>query len=143
MTDSAVVALGVAVAMIYDRRTGYGCGGLITPGVTALTLYHPARALWGLAAALVVWGLLELGVRRFGWYGRQRMGWALLLSLALRGLAGSLSPEALWIGWVVPGLVAADIQRQGLVETLSAAATATVVTAFGAQGMALVLSWWR
>ncbi len=143
MTDSAtlVLALGVAVAMIWDKRTGLGCGGLVTPGVTALSLYDPSRALFGLAMALMVWPLLALGARRFGWYGRQRVGWAMLLALGLRALTGHFTPDPLWIGWAVPGLVAADIQRQGLPETLAGAASASLVTAFGAELLALAAGW--
>ena len=56
-------------------------------------------------------------MRIFGLYGRQRISIALLLAVLLRLVSSSYLP---WIGWVVPGLIAADMQRQGVVPTVLA-----------------------
>ena len=113
------LALGIAASMLWDRRTGFASGGLITPGVLALSLYDPMRVSLGLAISFAVWGALEFLVRRFGLYGRARIGAAMLLALALRAFSGHFSPEAFWFGWVVPGLIAADMQRQGALRTIT------------------------
>ena len=135
MNNSILLTLGVGIAlsMVYDRRTGYGSGGLISAGLAALSLYSPLRVLCSVAAALVIWRLLDFGVKRWGWYGRSRLGWAMLMALVLRCAAGFFIQPVSWIGWVVPGLVAADMQRQGAVETLSALASVSVATAFAAE----------
>jgi len=74
-------------------------------------------------------------VRAAGLYGRQRTGAALLIALAVRVAAGRFLPVAdLWVGWVVPGLVGADMQRQGALPALGA----TLATAM-ASGMAALL----
>ena len=36
----------------------------------------------------------------------------------------------MWFGWVVPGLIAADMQRQGALETLASLAVTSVMTGF-------------
>lgn len=113
------IALGVAFSMLWERRTGFSSGGLVAPGVLALSLYAPGRVSAGIGIALCVWGALELLSRRFCLYGRMRVGTAMLAALVLRAAVGQLSPEPFWFGWVVPGLVAADMQRQGFFPTLA------------------------
>ena len=61
----------------------------------------------------------------------------MLIALALRALTGHFSPDPLWFGWVVPGLIAADIQRQGAAETVS---SLLIVAAAAAFSMELIYS---
>lgn len=130
-----VVGLGIALGMIFFHRTGYSPGGIITPGLLALELPSPERVAGVFLFAWVVSLVLELVVRAAGLYGRQRTGAALLIALAVRVAAGRFLPVAdLWVGWVVPGLVGADMQRQGALPTLGA----TLATAM-ASGMAALL----
>ncbi|MEG1800087.1 MAG: poly-gamma-glutamate biosynthesis protein PgsC/CapC [Synergistaceae bacterium] len=132
MTDNITLtlALGIALSMIWEKRTGFASGGLIAPGVAALTLYDPYRLLLGLGLSFAVWIIMELLSRRFTVYGRQRIGMAMLIALALRVLTGHFSPDPLWFGWVVPGLIASDIQRQGVVETVSSLLIVAAAAAF-------------
>ena len=139
MTDNITLtlAIGIAFSMLWERRTGWASGGLIAPGVAALTLYDPYRLLLGVALSFAVWGVVEVSSRYFTLYGRQRIGWAMLIALALRALTGHFSPDPLWFGWVVPGLIAADIQRQGAAETVS---SLLIVAAAAAFSMELIYS---
>ena len=67
-----------------------------------------------------------------GLYGRQRLAFALLTAALLRGLLlqADLLPGALvaGYGWLLPGLVAADMQRQGVVPTALALTAVTALT---------------
>lgn len=122
------------LGMFYYHRTGWACGGIITPGIVAIYIANPDKLAVSLAAALVTWGLLELLVRQFNLYGRQRLASAMLIALALRyPLVSVLGEASLWLGWVVPGLVGADIQRQGLLPTLTAVVAVSAVTAMAVQ----------
>jgi poly-gamma-glutamate biosynthesis protein PgsC/CapC len=126
------------LGMFYYQRTGWACGGIITPGIVAIYIANPDKLAVSLAAGLVTWMLLELLVRQFSLYGRQRLASAMLIALALRyPLVSVLGESSLWLGWVVPGLVGADIQRQGLVPTLTAVVAVSVVTAMAVQ----ILQW--
>lgn len=127
------IGIGIAVSMICDWRTGYGSGGLVSAGTIALTLYSPLRVGVSLLAALLIWPLLDFAVGRWGLHGRARVGWAMLMALALRLAAGNFVQPLPWLGWVIPGLIAADMQRQGVVETLSALTAVSVLTAFASQ----------
>ena len=82
--------------------------------------------------------LLELLVRFSGVYGRQRLAAAMLIALAIRYPVVSFGGEvSLWLGWVVPGLVGADMQRQGVLTTLAGAlavGSAAAMTVYLLQG---------
>ncbi len=124
------LAIGMLLGMLYYHKTGWACGGIITPGVIAMYIGDPWKIGVSLAAGLVAWLILEALVRLTGVYGRQRLAAALLIALALRyPLVTVWGETSLWLGWVVPGLVAADMQRQGVVSTLAAIVAVSVAAA--------------
>jgi poly-gamma-glutamate biosynthesis protein PgsC/CapC len=128
--ETFCLAVGMLLGMLYYQRTGWACGGIITPGVIAMYIGDPVKVGVSLLAGLVTWGLLELLVRLTSVYGRQRLAAALLIALALRyPLVTVWGESSLWLGWVVPGLVGADLQRQGALPTLTAVASVSIATA--------------
>ena len=132
--ETFCLALGMLLGMFYYHKTGWACGGIITPGVIAMYIGDPGKVLVSIAAGLVTWVILELLVRFFSIYGRQRLAAAMLIALALRyPLVSVWGETSLWLGWVVPGLIGADIQRQGLTISLTAVAAVSVATAMGIQ----------
>ena len=132
--ETICLALGMLLGMFYYHKTGWACGGIITPGVIAMYIGDPAKVGVSIAAGLLTWMLLEVLVRFFSLYGRQRMAAAMLIALALRyPLVSVLGESSLWLGWVVPGLIGADIQRQGLLSTLTAVAAVSFATAMCVQ----------
>ncbi|MGI6075779.1 MAG: poly-gamma-glutamate biosynthesis protein PgsC/CapC [Pyramidobacter sp.] len=138
MNEFALVTLGIGIffSLIYEWRTGYGTGGLVSAGMLALSLYSPLRVLVCVATALLIWPVLAYPVRRYGIHGRARIGFAMLLALAVRLVSGRFIQPVPWVGWIIPGLIAADIQRQGPLETLCGLVSVSVLTAFAAQWIA-------
>lgn len=136
-----VLAIGIVCSILWEKRTGLGSGGLIAPGVLALSLYAPQRIAIGLFIAFGVWALLEIAVRCFYLYGRTRTGVAMLLALSALAVTGHYSPDPFWFGWVVPGLIAADMQRQGAIATVCSAFICSLATAFAVQLIALCTGW--
>jgi len=133
-----VIALGIALGLFYFHRTGYSPGGIITPGFIALELASPEKVAFALVSGCAVSALLFLAVRAWGLYGRQRTGVAMLIALALKIIAGSVLPALdLWVGWVIPGLIGADMQRQGVLPTIAASMSAAFAASFGA----VLFSW--
>ncbi|MDY3869395.1 MAG: poly-gamma-glutamate biosynthesis protein PgsC/CapC [Pyramidobacter sp.] len=135
MNDFMLLTLGagIAISMIFSWRTGYGSGGLVSAGVLALLLRSPLSVGACLAASLIVLPVLDFGVKRWGWYGRTRIGCAMILALAVRFVASRFFVPLPWAGFIIPGLIAADMQRQGVFETLSALTSVTILTAFAAE----------
>lgn len=132
--ETICLALGMLLGMFYYQRTGWACGGIITPGVIAMYIGDPGKVLVSIAAGLVTWVILDILVRFFSLYGRQRLATAMLIALALRyPLVSVWGETSLWLGWVVPGLIGADIQRQGVAITLTAVAAVSIATAMSVQ----------
>ena len=130
--ETFCLAAGMLLGMLYYQRTGWACGGIITPGVIAMYAGDPWRTGVALLAGMATWLLLEALVRFTGVYGRQRLAAAMLIALALRyPLVSVWGETSLWLGWVVPGLVGADMQRQGVLTTLSAVIAVSVAAALG------------
>lgn len=128
------------LGMFYYHKTGFACGGIITPGVIAMYIGDPWKVAVSLAAGLLTWIVLDVLVRLFRLYGRQRLAAAMLIALALRyPLVSVWGETSLWLGWVVPGLIGADIQRQGLAVTLAAVVAVSIATAMSVQLLQVIL----
>lgn len=137
--EGLVVGLGVLFGLIWSRRTGWSCGGLITPGLLALHAAEPHRVGSALLLGVLLAAPLGLLTRTLGLYGRERIGASMLLALSVRLALAPLVPPSLGIGWVVPGLVAADAERQGATMTLCGALSCTIAAVLAAgllRGMA-------
>jgi len=138
--ETFCLAAGMLLGMLYYHKTGWACGGIITPGVIAMYIGDPGKVGVSLTAGLITWVLLDLLVRFTGVYGRQRLAAAMLIALALRyPLVALWGETSLWLGWVVPGLIGADMQRQGVVITLAAVVAVSIVTVMTVQLLQLVL----
>ena len=132
--DGITIAIGILLGMFYFRQTGESPGGIITPGLVAMRFSNPQALCLSLGAALLLGVALRLFFRRFSVYGRQRVAFAMLCALAVRlALPGEWGGEGFpWLGWVVPGLVAADVERQGIAATFSGLASVSVAVSWGA-----------
>lgn len=128
---SLTIAIGIIFALFYSRRTGWSSGGLVTPGLLALQASSPWSFGAVLLLSLLFAALLRLLTKFFGIYGRERVGAVLLIALSFRLLfRNSPGVDAFWIGWIAPGLIAADIENQGALMTLAAVVSTSLATAF-------------
>lgn len=138
------LAFGILFGLFWSRRTGWNCGGLITPGILALHADTPLSCFYSLLLGVVLAPILHVLVQRKSLYGRERIGAAMLLAIAARCLCLHLFPSVsaavpLWLGWAVPGLIAADIERQGVCITLAGAVSTAVAAVFASSIAAM--SW--
>ena len=139
--------LGLMISLLFTGFTGLYPGGIIVPGYLALYLQHPLRIAGTIIVALLTLLCFRLASRYLILFGTRRFVfmifvagiWSLLwFRLFPVILPGSL--EFRVIGWVVPGLIANNFEKQGVVVTSASIATATVVTFFVAQ-IFHALSW--
>ena len=129
--ESITVGIGILVGLAWSRRTGWSCGGVITPGLLALYGGDPRRTALTLALGALLAPPLSAAARTFGLYGKERIGAAMLLALLSRLLLEMLFPLKLhWVGWIIPGLIAADCDRQGMGMTLCSTISCALVTVF-------------
>ena len=131
--ESLTVGLGVLWGLVWCRRTGWSCGGLVTPGLLALCAATPAKALFSLLLGLILTPVLAVVSHVLDLYGRERTGAAMLLSLTARLALLPFAPAPLWTGWVVPGLIAADSGRQGALMTICGAVSCSAAAVFSVE----------
>ena len=132
------VGLGLVVSLIFSETLGLAAGGMVVPGYLALMIHQPTRVLGTIAVALVTLGALKLLSRYTLLYGRRRIVVAVLVGFALGSLSRRLlvfhvpgAPAAPLdfqvIGFVIPGLIANWMERQGIVQTLCVMVTTAVL----------------
>lgn len=149
------IGLGLVVSLLFSELFGLAAGGLVVPGYIALHLTRPIDVAATLAAALLTFFLVRIVSTFAIVYGRRRtalmilVGYAtgILMNTILASafeaaaepaavhpgealdavLVGRTAIEASVIGYIVPGLVAIWLDRQGVVPTLAALLTSAVV----------------
>lgn len=124
------VILGVVVSILFSELTGLSPAGLIVPGYIALNLHSPQRIVYTLCIAAVSMLLCRLVGRFVILYGRRQFALAILmsfvLSIAVRE-SGLLPFSTDVIGCLLPGIIAREFDRQGVVKTVLSLAAATGV----------------
>src|SRR3990172_7769969 len=125
--------LGVLLSLAFVWLTGVFPGGIIVPSYLVLFLREPERIAGTLLAALLSMAAYRLPSRRLILFGRRRFAFLVLCGGLLAALGAGLLPllfpasvEFRVIGWVIPGLIAHHMERQGAVVTTAALVTATV-----------------
>lgn len=127
-----VILLGVIVGILFFELTGLSAAGLIVPGYIVLSLNAPLRVVYTLAIALAAAGTVRLLSRVTILYGRRRFAALVLLAYALHtliALSGVLPFRVDIIGCLIPGIIARDFDRQGVVKTLLSLAVVTALLA--------------
>lgn len=140
------LGLGVTISLALFQITGLSAGGVIAPGYIALVLDQPKILSTIAIAAFLAWGLVTALSRVLHLYGTRRFGVAILLALVLttgfQVLRGNFRPLGLeWggLGFIVPGLIAHQMDRQGPLRTLLMLAIAAPLTRLLAM---IVVPWW-
>jgi poly-gamma-glutamate biosynthesis protein PgsC/CapC len=150
------IGLGLVVSLLFSELFGLAAGGLVVPGYMALYLTSPVDVIATITAALFTFFLVRIASTFIIIYGRRRTasmilvgyvvgvlvnigiataieafeGTALLTQpddAALLAKVGRETIEAGVIGYIVPGLIAIWLDRQGVGPTLAALLTSAVV----------------
>jgi len=131
------IFIGLAVALLYIEATGIYPGGIIVPAFLAVTLDQPLRAAATVGVACLSLLLYKLLSRYFILFGRRRLVILLFLGGLLSQLFALAVPKLLAgpvelrvIGFIIPGLLASNLERQKLLPTLASLATVTAITYF-------------
>jgi len=129
------VGLGMVLSLLFTETVGLAAGGVVVPGYIAMSLQDPVRVLSTVLVALVTYGIIKILSRHILIYGRRLLIVSILLGYLI-GYATRLFPplpmnrsfiDITTIGYVIPGLIAYWLNRQGVVETLSAMIIVSVV----------------
>jgi poly-gamma-glutamate biosynthesis protein PgsC/CapC len=126
--------LGLLLSLAFIGLTGVYPGGIIVPSYLVLFLGEPTRLAGTLAAALLTLAVYLLASRWLILFGRRRFVFLIFVG-GLMAVAGQTflpllfpaSMEFAVIGWVIPGLIANHLERQGVVLTGASLILVTVL----------------
>jgi gamma-polyglutamate biosynthesis protein CapC len=131
---SVVLALGVGLvaSLALAEALSIAPGGYIVPGYIALNLNHPGRVLATIGVAIATLLVMRVVARFVILYGMRRFVLFLLagflLGLAYSALIEHVNQDPLEaVGFVVPGLIALWMERQGAIVTLGSLSAVAVV----------------
>jgi poly-gamma-glutamate biosynthesis protein PgsC/CapC len=119
------IGLGVAFSLIFHEVFGLAAGGIVVPGYIALNFHDPYKLVGTLIVSIVVWLCIKLIGQFIFIYGRRRMVLAVLLGFIIGYIskwifAKYADPVPLEvIGYIIPGLIANWMERQGLYKTIT------------------------
>jgi poly-gamma-glutamate biosynthesis protein PgsC/CapC len=131
------LSAGLVVSLLLSEMIGLSAGGLITPAYMALLLDQPWRLLGTFVAAGLAFGAYRVLAGQLILFGRRRFVAMLLLGIAAKwavllsapALSATIAVPVGVMGFVLPGLIANDFERQGVLATVAMVATATVAAA--------------
>lgn len=118
------IGIGLAIGLLVSELFGIASGGLIVPGYIALYLLRPIDLGVTLAIAFLAFAVVSVLENIFIVFGRRRTALMILvgylLGMLVRSWTGLGAMEFEIIGYIIPGLIAVWMDRQGVVETLTA-----------------------
>ncbi len=130
------IGLGLVTSLLLSEALGLVAGGLIVPGYIALYLHDPLRVLGTLLAGVATMVIVRLIGRLILLYGRRTMvlcvivgflvGYStrFLLVVDTPGVDASMIQA---IGYIIPGLIAYWMVRQGIVETVCTVLMSSII----------------
>jgi poly-gamma-glutamate biosynthesis protein PgsC/CapC len=133
------IGIGLAVSLLFSELFGLVAGGMVVPGYIALAMSRPLDVALTIAAGILTFGIVRVLSSTILIYGRRRTVIMILIGYVLGMAVGHLSVGALLsgqggfnsevavIGYIIPGLIAIWIDKQGVVETISVLLIAATV----------------
>jgi poly-gamma-glutamate biosynthesis protein PgsC/CapC len=135
IVETAVI--GIAAALVYAEVVGILPGGIVVPAYIALYLDEPWRVFATLLAAFISLGCYKFVARYFLLFGRRRFVFLVFLGGFFGQLWFFIWPHLFTapldlrvVGWIIPGLLANNLERQKILPTLASLATVSVLTYF-------------
>ena len=120
----STVALSVILSFLVTELTGLLTGGMVSAGYLAFYFSEPMRILSTFLLSALIALILRLSREFLILYGRRRFTLSILLSIlfvyALEKAYFIMSPLSLdlrVIGYIIPGLIANDMEKQGIIRT--------------------------
>ncbi len=122
----AAVGLGVIISLIFSELLGASAGGIVVPGYIAMYLHQPTYIVGTIAVSFATLLLIKVISRFTLLYGKRRM----VLSILIGFILGWASRNIIFanvtiyhlrmqsIGYIIPGLIANWMERQGVFRTL-------------------------
>jgi poly-gamma-glutamate biosynthesis protein PgsC/CapC len=124
------IGIGLVIGLLVSEIFGIASGGLIVPGYLALYLLEPGKLGLTIGTAVVAFAVVSVLENFFIIFGKRRTALMILvgylLGMGISTWTGIFPGDLKIIGFIIPGLIAVWMDRQGVVETLTAMTIASV-----------------
>jgi len=132
------IGLGVLISLFFLETFGAAAGGIVVAGYVAMHLHQPITILATLSISIIVFIIVKFLGKFMFIYGRRRMVITVLLGFIIGWMARyygifanlSSSYSVNVIGFIIPGLIANAMEKQGIIKTLSVMVVAAVIVRF-------------
>jgi poly-gamma-glutamate biosynthesis protein PgsC/CapC len=132
---SLSIGIGLVVSLTFSEMLGLTAGGMVVPGYVALYMDRPIIIILTLLVSYLTYFIVHSLSAVMIIYGRRRTVLMILVGFAMGALLRSFGTLPLpmttidlsIIGYIIPGLIAIWIDRQGLLESFSALIIASVI----------------
>ena len=128
------IGIGIMVSFAFYEMVGFSPGGIVVPGYVALFLDQPIRILVTLLVALLTYFTVKILSNYIILYGRRRFLTMVLVSFLLKWLIEEIiikmpipGMELRSIGYIIPGLIANEMRRQGIFPTIYSLAIVSIL----------------
>jgi poly-gamma-glutamate biosynthesis protein PgsC/CapC len=129
--------IGIIVSVFYIELMDIYPGGIIVPAYIALYLDKPLMVLVTIVIAFLSLYTYKLLSHYLILFGKRRFVMMILLGVIWSQIWFFLFPylfttslELRAIGWLIPGLLANNLERQKVLPTLASMATVSIITYF-------------
>ncbi|MBI4721506.1 MAG: poly-gamma-glutamate biosynthesis protein PgsC [Candidatus Stahlbacteria bacterium] len=120
------IGLGLVISLIFSETLGVTAGGMVVPGYIALMMDKPLTILITIVIAIAALLTLRMLSNLMFIYGKRRFVIVILIGFIYGELCRRLlilalpnfSAELMVVGYIIPGLIANWMDRQGIVSTL-------------------------
>lgn len=129
-----LVSLSVVLSLVCTEFTGLFTGGLVSAGYFAYYFHEPSRLISTAVVAVVICLAVKLLQHVLILYGRRRFALSLVLSLVFVWilektffLYSNVAVDVRVVGYIIPGLIASDMEKQGILKTIGVLAAIALV----------------
>jgi poly-gamma-glutamate biosynthesis protein PgsC/CapC len=119
------IGLGLLFGFFFYEWIGFSAGGFVVPGYIALQLNSPFMLGSTLILSFLTYGSVKAVSRITILYGRRRFILMILAGFAWQWIfnwlviqQSSFTPEMQAFGFIIPGLIANEMERQRILPTL-------------------------
>jgi len=128
------IGIGIVASFAFYEIVGLSPGGIVVPGYIALFLDQPVRILVTLLVALLTYFAVIILSNYIILYGRRRFLAMVLIGFLLKWLIEEIivtipvsNLELRSIGYIIPGLIANEMRRQGIFPTIYSLAIVSII----------------
>lgn len=128
------IGIGIAIGFLFYELVGLSPGGIVVPGYIALFINQPLRIAITVGIAILTYYIVTILSNYLILYGKRRFLSMILISFLVKWTVESFifqfpttNIEIQSIGYIIPGLLANEMKRQGIIPTLLAMAIVAIL----------------